>query len=314
MMRMRRHLIGLTVLQLTSLILLLLLVVSYGALTSERLHVVFAPNKVKVLLPELASVPLSETQVDEPEISATTGVAIDVRTGSVLYAKEPDVELPPASSIKLLTAITARELFSPSEIATVGAYQIADSNQRLRTGMSASVEEMLFLLLVGSNNTAAYTLAHHDPLGYEHFIKQMNALAKRLHLDKTVANNPAGFDDEMSRTTARDLSRLLRLTLLDPLLQQMVSQTEHSVQLTEGGVVWDIQNTNQLLGVDERVVAGKTGTTDDAGQVLVSLLSIEGHTIVLVVMGSEDRYADTRLLADWLEQRYTWMQPEIGTL
>jgi D-alanyl-D-alanine carboxypeptidase (penicillin-binding protein 5/6) len=71
-----------------------------------------------------------------------------------------------------------------------------------------------------------------------------------------------------------------------------------------------VKNTNQLLQSDSTVVGVKTGTTEEAGQVLITQFERNGHQVVLVVLGSTDRYADTTAISDWLWSTYSWLSPE----
>lgn len=270
------------------------------------------PEPVLLGMPELPASPMVASDSAQPTLSAQAALALDTNSGSELFEKNADTQLPPASSLKLLTALTARELFTPDEVASISAYGIADTNQSLHAGLSLTVEELLAALLIESNNTAAYALANHDKDGYSHFIDSMNALANRLGLDATRAYNPAGFDDSLSRSSAHDLALLLRTVMLDPLLRSLVTSSRRQLSAADGRIVGELFNTNALLTTDARFFAGKTGTTDEAGQVLVSIAAIEGHPVVLVLMGSSDRYGEMRLLADWLEGRYTWVAPDLG--
>ncbi len=304
--------LGIRLGQWISLVGIATMVLLYGLTTPGILVESARPVPVMLGLPELPASPMVASDSAQPLLTAQAVLALDTNSGSVLFEKNAHTQLPPASSLKLLTALTARELFAPDEVASVSAYGIADTNQPLHTGLLLTVEELLAALLVESNNTAAYALANHDKDGYTHFIDSMNALANRLALDATRAYNPAGFDDSLSRSSAHDLAFLLRAVMLDPMLRGLVTSSRRQLTAADGRIVGNLFNTNALLTTDPRFFAGKTGTTDEAGQVLVSIATIEGNPVVLVLMGSRDRYGEMRLLADWLEERYTWVAPDLG--
>lgn len=300
--------------QIASLLGVAALLLASGLTSREILAESVAPEKVTLELPQLSAAPQVASQSAQPVLSAEAAVAVDINSGKALFEKNPETPLPPASSLKLLTALTARQLYNPAEVASVSAYGISDNRQPLHSGHLISVEELLAALLIESNNTAAYALANHDPLGYKHFIEVMNQTASDLNLTQTRAYNPAGFDDSLSRSSARDLAALLRFAMMDPILLGLVSSGSRPLTLADGRNFGTLLNTNQLLSSDPRFFAGKTGTTDEAGQVLVSVAHLDGENpVVLVLMGSNDRYGEMRLLADWLEGRYTWVTPDLGS-
>lgn len=299
--------------QWMSFLALVLVVLLCGLTTPERLAQSVEPAPVVLSLPDLPASPQIASESAEPKLTAEAVLAMDINSGFVLFQKNADAPLPPASSLKLLTALTARELFKPDEVASISAYGILDSKQPLHSGLSITVEELLAALVIESNNTAAYALANHDPAGYTHFIETMNDVAAKLGLQETRAYNPAGFDDSLSRSSARDLSLLIRLTMQDQLLRGMLSSPTRQAELADGRILATLHNTNILLRTDSRFYAGKTGTTDEAGQVLVALAHLNQHPVVLVLMGSSDRYTEMRLLADWIEGRYTWVTPDLSS-
>lgn len=251
-------------------------------------------------------------------ITAPAFYALSLENGQVLLERNADLTIAPASTTKLLTALVARENYSLSEEVTVPAVPFADPRQPLLTGRSYPVATLLAALLVSSNNTAAYALASHYSNGYTAYISEMNTLARQLGLQSTSFTNPAGFDDSSHLSTARDLAVLFRAAMRDQELFKLLSAPQHispapsdAAASASSGIRF--VNTNALLATDQRVLAGKTGTTDEARQVLITLVETRGHRYVLVVLGSEDRYSDTRRLADWVDQQYTWqvIDPEL---
>jgi D-alanyl-D-alanine carboxypeptidase len=147
--------------------------------------------------------------------------------------------------------------------------------------------------------------------GYEDFVSQMNQLAASIGLDSSAFQNPAGFDHPDHYSSARDLAVLFRASLRDPFIAELLASsmiTTGASEATAAGrmVPLTFDTTHALLGSDPRVLAGKTGTTDEAKQVLITLLQVNQHPYIIVLLGSSDRYQETLRLADWVEQRYTW--------
>ena len=129
-------------------------------------------------------------------------------------------------------------------------------------------------------------------------------------MTKTKYQNSVGFDDPNQQTTAFDLALLGREALKDPLLARIVSTKNTTVLDLTGRRKHTLQSTNQLLLTDPRVVGIKTGTTDEAGEVLISKFVLETGPVTVVVMGSQDRYQDTRMIINWITENYTWREVE----
>ena len=286
-------------------ILLLLLLI--GSQDPVRLYAGAQPKPVTVPLLEVGGLRSVDGAVSSPDaFSATSVYILSQENGEVLFEQNSNTDYAPASTTKLLTALVARQNFALDQILTVPAVSFADPRQPLVSGQSYTVETLLTALLVSSNNTAAYTLASAHPAGYDGFITDMNDTARLLDLTNSYFTNPAGFDDPSHRSTARDLGQLFRATLRDPFLANLLASKRAELDRIDGSPVAELTNTHQLLGIDTRAKAGKTGTTDEAKQVLITLMETNAHPYILVLLGSSDRYIETIRLADWVDQRYTW--------
>jgi D-alanyl-D-alanine carboxypeptidase len=113
--------------------------------------------------------------------------------------------------------------------------------------------------------------------------------------------------------SAHDLAIVSREVFKDQTLYEIMSQTEATALDASGQLSHPLGHTHQLLYTDETALAGKTGTTEGAGQVLVTLFERQDNSgtprkIIVVVMGSEDRYADTEKIIDWVFENYNWQQ------
>lgn len=282
-----------------------------GSLTTERILAYFRLPPV-----EIAQVPVAPlirfkegTNQIAPPISAQAALVVDEKSGSILYARNSDTPLPPASTTKLMTALVAREVFAPGTImvvpslATIGGTKIG-----LIPGSEYSLESVLEAALISSGNDAAYTLAANLSGGVDAFVALMNKKAHEIHLSTAAYINPTGFDAEELRMSPRDLSILTREVMKDPLLKAIVATQETTITDMSGKRKHILHTTNHLLGSDSRVVGVKTGTTEEAGQVLVSAFAVNGKSLICIVMGSEDRYADTRSLIDWVLESYEWVE------
>lgn len=272
----------------------------------------FYPQKVvqkyQVELYDLNNVPVlksNEFFLDDLTLSASSVYAIDLSSMTVLYEKDSQKSLYPASTSKMMTALVALDTFSLEEELTVGKEATVSGNKlSLKEGDLIPVKDLLAALLIFSANDSAYVLANNDDLGADNFIKKMNEKALNLGLKQTHFVNPAGFDEDGQLSTARDLSIIARELLQHEQLKQLVS-TPYK-QIVGQNWSYDLYNSNQLLGQIQGVSGVKTGTTELAGEVLVTLIERDGHQILITLMNSQDRYQDTSKLIAWILNNYEW--------
>ncbi len=293
------------------MLVLLIIVMLHSSATPSELQKALTPAPTLVPIPKLPVIRQAVENIASPELTAQAAIVMEANSGEVIFELNSNLPLAPASATKLLTALTARELYQPISVASISAGAITDTRPVIKIGQTYTVSELLAALLINSSNTAAFSLAQNDLDGFSGFVAKMNQQAKELGLKNTSASNPAGFDDSSQRSTAYELAILLRATLMDPLLRSLLTKSSHQLMTADQTLAGTIFNTHQLLGIDSRIVGGKTGTTDEAGQVLVSMAVIDNQPLVIVVMGSEDRYTDTQKLLDWTEVKYNWYTPEI---
>jgi D-alanyl-D-alanine carboxypeptidase len=282
----------------------------YGSLNTDVLHTLLAPPPVAVAQVEVAPIPIRKDQTDQPSISANAAITLDQKSGSVLFEKNGYKVYAPASTTKLMTALVARDNFDLNQILTVPTLaSVGGTKIGLRVGEQLTVRSLLEGALIPSGNDAAYTIAANHPEGESRFIELMNKKAQDLHLTNTYFENATGFDSETHRTSAFDLALLAREVMKDPVLRAIVGTKQAVVLDLSGKMQHPVQNTNQLLFADPTVVGVKTGTTEDAGQVLITQFERGEQQVVIVVLGSLDRYADTSAIRDWVWQSYTWINP-----
>lgn len=250
-------------------------------------------------------------EVFAQSISAKSAYVEDIDTGTVLFDRNSERILLPASTTKLMTALVALDEYKLDQIITIPKLPSIDGfNYEFATGEEIKVRDLLKAALIQSNNDAAYVLALSSEGGIDGFIKKMNNKAVELNLKSTKYENPAGFDDETQRSSAHDLVILSKEFMSKEFLASVVATKEAIITDISGENTHHFYSTHQLLGVDPTVVGIKTGTTQGAAQVLITQFNREGHNIVIVVMGSDDRYLETTKLVDWVFNAYTWIDPE----
>jgi D-alanyl-D-alanine carboxypeptidase (penicillin-binding protein 5/6) len=230
-----------------------------------------------------------------PLISADGAVIMDADSKTVLFAKNPELRFSPASTTKIMTALTALEYFKLTDILTVKTATSDGAVLGLREGEKMTFENLLYALLLPSANDAALAISENYPGGENAFVDKMNENAKKINLFNTHYQDPAGLLDDEDYTTPVDLARLASVAIKNPEFVKIVSTKSKIISDVGKESVYALDNLNKLLGIDG-VYGVKTGYTEEAGQVLVTSKLENGHTIILIVMSSADRFLDTQIL------------------
>jgi D-alanyl-D-alanine carboxypeptidase (penicillin-binding protein 5/6) len=259
-------------------------------------------------MPMLVAPPASQTMGDLPvltipgRISASGVLILDLDSGQTLYQRSAGVERPMASLTKLMTALLIVERHDLSEVVTIPSdiAKVQGSAAHLPPGDKMTVGNLLSALLIASANDAAVTLARYDSGTEAAFVAKMNARAKELGLLHTSYVNPTGLDEKGQISTPRDLAWLSMFVWRFPEIAKRMS-TKSAELPTLGGATLAVTHTHALLHVeDSGVIAGKTGTTDGAGQCLLSVVAHGNRKYLVVLLSSEDRYADMRRILEVL--------------
>ncbi len=244
-------------------------------------------------------------------VTAKSAYVEDIDTGTILFERNSDRILLPASTTKLMTALVALEEYQVTDVITVPKMpKVEGLKYEFTQGEQLSVGDLLKAALIQSSNDAAYILALSSEKGFDGFVARMNELSAELRLKNTHYENPAGFDTDSQRSSAHDLVILSKKFMKNDFLASVVATKETVITDLSGEFEHYLANTHQLLGEDPTVVGIKTGTTEGAAQVLITQFIRDGHTIIVVVMGSDDRYLETTALLDWVFSAYEWTNPQ----
>jgi len=256
----------------------------------------------------LSPLPVLAKDASFPILSAQAVLAIDADSGVTLFEKNADNPVLPASTTKIVTALVALDNYSLEEVLTVGKVNIDGQKMKLIKGEKITVHNLLYGLLVYSANDAAEVLAENFPGGRETFIETMNEEAKEFHLKNTKFYNPTGLDGNGHITTAKDLITISKIAMQNPVFAEIVSTKEKIVKSEDGKVTHHLTNINELLGKVPGVMGIKTGWTEDARENLITYLERNDHKIYIAVLGSQDRFGETKELIDWIFSHYTWRE------
>lgn len=170
-----------------------------------------------------------------------------------------------------------------------------------------TVENLLYGLLVHSGNDAAYALA--DNIGFDKFVNLMNEKAKSLKMVSSHFTNPAGLDDFNQVTTPFDLALAARELLNSKELSKIVSTKEIVISDVDFQIFHKLSNVNKLLGEIQGIGGLKTGYTENAGENLVSLYKKNNHEYIIVILKSQDRFADTTNVVSWINSNVDYVTP-----
>lgn len=256
---------------------------------------------------------------DFDNLKAKYMVLMDYDSGKILYEKNAENKIYPASTTKIWTAFCviekAKDLNEQIEIKDMP--EVDGSSMYLENGEKFTVNELLESLLIHSSNDVAYVLAKHFGGGNpQKFIDFMNEEAKKYGAKKTHFNNPHGLPDENHYTTAKDMTILSRVAYGDNLIKSIVAKKSVKFKVSNTcKVERTLINSNKFLtstdSMDYKgkqtpikydVVDGiKTGYTDDAGNCLVSTGEKDGIRMISSVFfaPSGNLYQDSRALLDY---------------
>ncbi len=250
----------------------------FRTLLSFLLFILFFPA-----LPHLSA-------ADVEGIKSKAAVVMDAATGRVLYAKNPDLRLLPASTTKLMTALVVVERANLGSVTTVSKRAAGQPATRvgLRTGEKFTLENLLYGALLKSGNDAAVALAEAVGGTEEHFVDLMNQKAAAIGAYNTHFVNANGLPEPGQYITAYDLSKIMRQAIKYPVLKEIIGTRVTDVS-TETGKQIRVRNTNKLLWSDDDVLGGKTGYTRAARHCFVCAGERDNDTIIVALLGEPYR-------------------------
>ena len=242
-----------------------------------------------------------------PDIRAAAAIILDPTTGQVLWGENAQEKRSIASITKVMTAVVFLE-DQPDLSQTVTIERgdtYAASTTYLRANERITLDNLLHLTLIASDNAAARALARLSHGGTATFVERMNSKATELGLESTSFTDPSGLKAE-NISSAYDLSRLITYAATDERIAPIMRLAEYKVQTSRRTI--NIHNTNRLvIDGDVTVMGGKTGFINKAGHCLATLLRMpQGNQVAVVVLGATSnpgRFWETRHLFNWFSQK-----------
>jgi D-alanyl-D-alanine endopeptidase (penicillin-binding protein 7) len=243
-----------------------------------------------------------------PDLRAAAAIIYDADTGQVLWEENSHSLRSIASITKVMTAAVFLE--DDPDFSTRVTVLNADVRQAsttfLRANDKVTVDDLMHLLLIASDNAAARVLARVSPHGSAGFIERMNQKAAELGLGSTAYADPSGLlSDNVS--SAYDMARLIAIASSDERIASIMQQSEHTVRTPTRTIRF--RSTNHLLGREGLdVMAGKTGFISKAGYCLATLIRAPetGHQVAVVVLGARSnagRFMEAQNLFNWFSAK-----------
>lgn len=234
-------------------------------------------------------------------VSAKAAVLIEADTGRVLFAKNKDMQLPMASTTKILTALITLESDNLDELFVVDekAIQVEGSSMGLQKGDSASLRTLACGMLLPSGNDAANAAAVRIGGSIAEFAAMMNQRAAAIGMTNSHFVTPSGLDDEQHYSTAHDMAKLARVALKNNAFQDICSRNIAKVEFGNPPYERWLKNHNRLLNEYKGAIGVKTGFTKKSGRCLVSAAERDGVTLIAVTLNAPNDWQDHTLMFNY---------------
>lgn len=251
-----------------------------------------------------------QNQISDLSLYSEAGILMDSKTGKMLYGKNENQKMYPASTTKILTAIIALENCNLTDKATASYNAIMSipsgySNAAIQENEVLSIQELLELFLIHSANEAGYILAEHISGSIENFADLMNQKAIEIGCTNTHFTNPSGIHNENHYSTAYDMALIAKYCMQNDTFRNIVSKPSCRITATDKYQERYFVNTNDLLIKSskyyyEYAIGVKTGYTSQAKNCLIAASLKDNLELITVVLGAQTietnkscRYIDT---------------------
>ena len=246
-------------------------------------------------------------QLIGPELQIANAKAVflyEANTQTLMYALNPDTQLPPSSLVKIMTALLVAEKGNLTDVVTVQQSTL-DSvaagavSADLLPGEMITLGDLLYCMMVGSANDAAAVMAEHVAGSQSTFVNMMNERAAALGCTGTTFVNVHGLHHEQQLTTARDMTKILVEAMKNELFRAVFSAISYTVPATNlseqrylASSNFLKNNTEMPLYYDARVTGGRTGTANDGTKCLAATAESDGMHLISVLMGATSQLAE----------------------
>lgn len=241
--------------------------------------------------------------ITPPSTVGEAVVLIDADTKEILFAKNPDKWMHPASTTKMVTLLTALELKGTQldELATISSYatSMEESNLGVRVGDQITLEGVLEGMMVASGNDAAVVVAENVSGSVDKFAKDMTRIAAKAGAKNSVFLNPHGLTQKGHHSTARDLAMIAAYGMKYQMFRDKVANDYYKVPY-QNRAPETIRTTNHFIRNKYPGANGlKTGFTNAAGECLIASATRKGHTMTVVMLNDDNRWDEAVQFLDY---------------
>lgn len=250
-------------------------------------------------------------QFPKPKIESLSYLIGDVNSGKIITKKNGNVHFFPASLTKLMTAVIVLENFKLNEeiIISPNVVGVEGNKVGLTAGEKIDTDSLLKILLISSSNEAAVAFEEALEKKGQNFVSLMNKKARDLELFNTAFFDTTGLDRKGNFTSIEDLFKLSREIYRNyPYLGEITRKKEEIVYSLDKEIIHNLKNTNILTEEIPNLWGGKTGSTPEARDCLLTIyefpFSDKNDKIVIsvIVLNSPDRFGDTIKLYNWIKE------------
>lgn len=241
-------------------------------------------------------------ELPPPAITGRAAVVLDGTTGRVIWERDADRQMPPASTTKIMTTMLALESGRLDRTFAVSPYAAsqAPSKLGLRAGQQIDLEDLTYALMLKSANDAAVVVAEGLAGSVPEFASLMNQRAREVGATNTHFHNPNGLPDDEHLTTPHDMAMILRHALTVPGFREVAGTNARVIQIEDDRIhPVALHSKNRLLNGYFVPVLGKTGYTRAAGRCFAGAAELNGRRVITVVFGASDMWGDTRKLMEY---------------
>lgn len=251
---------------------------------------------------------------EQPQAQGQAAILMDYHSGRILYAKNMDQTMPPASVTKIMTALLAIENGNLDQVVEISAHAAGtrESGIYLQEGEKMTRRQLLYACMLPSANDASVALAESVSGQEEDFVELMNQRAAELGLLDTHFCNPHGLHAQDHYTTAYDLACLSRAAMQHPVFREIVSTSNLVIPGPPKEEDRSIWNQNRLLYRYDGALGIKTGYTKQAGNCVVGAAQKDEMLLIAVSLNSPTVYEDLMAMLDYGFANYRLLELEQG--
>ncbi len=243
----------------------------------------------------LAVAPAGAQDEEGFQVSAKSFVLMDAKTGQILLSLNPQLFIPPASTMKVMTALSVVEHLKMDDTVTVSAYAASAPASKIgiKAGETYTVQDLLYALLLSSANDSARALAEKVSGSEEAFAQQLTREVRQWGAYRTTLATANGLPADNQFSTAQDLALMFKKAMENPELAKIMGTKYYTIKGDK-----ELRNHNRFLFTTPLAVAGKTGYTIASKTTYVGEFQKDDKAVIVAMMGSTKKWADLRPLVE----------------